>query len=411
MLVLINGRQKQVDNFNCEICSDKAGYYFYLPAVFQMGFSAANYEKDFDHKHGDGFYFEEGKVKSKFSCGVALMQTPFYAAGALISKTFSLNKDPYSNYYLFFISIGAAFYCILGLFFMRKWLQFYCSAKTALLAVLLVFFGTNLLYYTLDESLMSHLYSFSLFSGVLFAIKSFSETKSFRFFILFSICFSLAILIRPTNILFGLFALLLDFKNIKTKLSLLLSLKNIITAVIIFLLILLPQLLYWKFAFGKYLVWSYKGEGFTNWNRPEFLIVWFSPQSGLFAYTPLIFFILILSIVMILKKIPNGVLVLFSFFIVSYLCAAWHQPFFGVCNFGKRPMIEYLPLLMLPFALMLENFKTYNRTIRYSISAILVLCVYYNLALFSGFNTCFFGDTWDWHGFFELFKKGMTIIR
>ena len=407
---LANMRQSRITNFDCEICSDKAGYYMYLPAIVHLGFHAKNYPDGFDHAHGDGFHIdrEHDKIITKFTYGVAALQLPFYTAGALIAKIFSLEVSPYSNYYMFFINLGAVFYLMLGLYFLRKWLNYYVDDVSSFWTILTIFLGTNIYYYTLDESLMSHVYSFSLFSMVLYGYKTFSETKRFSCFLLFIISLSLAIVIRPTNILFFLIALLADVNTleaIKNKIVLLLTPKYLITGVVLLFLILLPQLLYWKFAYDKYIVWSYTGEGFINWKNPEFAAVWFSPQSGLFIYTPIILLSLVYAVVMFGKKEKNAVLVLGSFLLVSYMCAAWSNPYFGTCNFGKRPMVEFLPMIMFPIAYMFEYAKSYQITSRYFVLIVTFILIYYNQALFKVFDTCFFGAIWEWDKFLELLKK------
>ena len=414
VVILTNVRQKMITNFNCEICSDKAGYYMYLPAFFQLGFNAKNYPEGFDSQHGDGFHIDKqkDKVLTKFTCGVALLLSPFYVLGIMVAKIFSIEVSPYSKYYLFFINLGAAFYLVTGLFYLRRWLNFYVDSISSFWTILVIFFGTNLFYYTLDESLMSHLYSFSLFSILLFSLKSFFETDKFKHFIVFIISLSLAILIRPTNVLFVVIALLTDVNSIETlinKLRQLLKPKYFFSGLFMFLLIISPQLIYWNFAFGKYLVWSYTGEGFTLWNNPEFLIVWFSPQSGLFTYTPIILLSLIFSVIMLFKKEPNAILVMFSFLLVSYMCASWYNPLFGICNFGKRPMIEYFPIIMLPISYMFSRYNSYQKTLKWVILISVILFVFYNQALFGGFNTCFFGQTWEWEKFGLLLKKSITI--
>ena len=152
VLILANVRQRMITNFDCEICADKAGYYMFLPAVVHLGFSAENYPEGFDTAHGDGFRIdrENNKIVTKFTYGVAALLFPFYGAGAVIAKVFSLDVSPYSNYYLFFINIGAAFYLVLGLYFLRKWLGYYVDRKSSFLTILVIFFGTNLYYYVLE---------------------------------------------------------------------------------------------------------------------------------------------------------------------------------------------------------------------------------------------------------------------
>lgn len=414
VFALINIRQNRITNFGCEICADKAGYYIYLPALFHMGFSANEYPEGFEKEHGDGFVLDriQNKVINKYAAGVAFLLAPFYLLGAIIAILFSVNAFPFSYYYLFFINIGAAFYLVAGLFFFRKWIEHYTSRWSSFFTMLFIFFGTNLYYYTLDESLMSHLYSFSMFAIVLYSLKKYSITLEYKYFILFSLAFSIAILVRPTNVLFGIIAFLFDirsFEGFKQKLILLLQPKNIIAGLLIFFLVMLPQFIYWKFAYGNYLAWSYRGEGFTNWNSPMFLTVWFAPQSGLFLWTPIILIPIIYAFARI--KTQTGVfpLITGTFLIVSYIFAAWYSPEFGGCNFGKRPMVEYLPVLMMPVGFLLDDLKSFKKNSKYLSVLFLLIFTFYNLILFRVFDTCFFGSTWDWNKFLELLQKAVIF--
>jgi hypothetical protein len=363
---LITLRQNENTNYGCELCADKAGYYMYLPAFFHLGFNASDYPPNFDVERGNGFHLikETNKVVTKFTCGIALLLSPFYALGALVAKVFSIPVSPYSYYYLFFVNIGAALYITFGLYFLRRWLSNYVNDNVALLTTGIVFFTTHLYYYTLDESIMAHHYSFSLFAAILFSLKTYTEKKEFKYFILLAVASSFAILVRPSNVIFILIALLADvsaYSDLKNKLKLLFAPKCIFFSVLTFAIVMLPQIMYWKFAFGKYIVWSYDDEGFIYWQTPHLLKVWFSPQGGLFPYTPIIFLSLFFAAVMFLKKEKNAMLIFISFFIVSYVCAAWWHPFFGFCNFGKRPFVDFLPILMLPIAYMLKYFTLYAK--------------------------------------------------
>jgi hypothetical protein len=414
VFALINIRQNRITNFNCEICADKAGYYIYLPALFHMGFSASEYPEGFEKEHGDGFVLDrtQNKVISKYAAGVAFLLTPFYLMGTIIARLFSINALPFSYYYLFFINIGAAFYLVTGLFYFRKWIEHYTSRWSSFFTMLFIFFGTNLYYYTLDESLMSHLYSFSMFAIVLYSLKKYSITLEFKYFILFALAFSIAILVRPTNVLFGFIAFSFDirsFEGFKKKLKLLFQPKNIIAGLLILFLVMLPQFIYWKFAYGNYIAWSYRGEGFTYWNSPMFLAVWFAPQSGLFLWTPIILIPLIYAFVQIKKQQSVFPLITGTFLIVSYILAAWYTPEFGGCNFGKRPMVEYLPVLMMPVGFLLDDFKSSRSISKFLSVLFLLIFTYYNLILFRVFDTCFFGTTWDWNKFLELLQKAISF--
>ena len=112
---------------------------------------------------------------------------------------------------------------------------------------------------------------------------------------------------------------------------------------------------------------------------------------------------------MFIKKEMNAVLVIISFLLVSYMCASWGDPCFGTCNFGKRPMVEYLPIIMFPIAYMFNNYKSYNKRLRYILLISIIVLVYYNQVLFGAFNTCLFADTWGWNEFGLLLKRAFLF--
>src|SRR5690606_32366224 len=106
-----------------------------------------------------------GKNFTKFTSGVALMLSPFYLAGDLWYRMMEKNPPlPISNDYLQFTNFGTALYITLALLALLATLRKRYGLEAALLTLMVLYFTTNLRYYTEDESLMSHVYSFSLFS-------------------------------------------------------------------------------------------------------------------------------------------------------------------------------------------------------------------------------------------------------
>ncbi|MFT5878901.1 MAG: hypothetical protein ACI8SA_002772, partial [Dokdonia sp.] len=75
-VLLTNLRQNVVTKFDCEICSDKARYFMYLPAAFYYGFEASQFPKDKGQRTGNGFYLDsiENKTITKFTSGIAILQ-------------------------------------------------------------------------------------------------------------------------------------------------------------------------------------------------------------------------------------------------------------------------------------------------------------------------------------------------
>lgn len=408
-----------------EIRSDKAQYYVYLPATFIYGWDVSKFPPDIEHKCS-GFDLDKkhNKVVIKMTCGVAILWTPFFLATHFIAVHWNLQPDGFSDFYERMTVIPGVFYLILGLFFLSKFLRFYFSRKISYITVLLIFAGTNLYFYGIDDGLMSHVNSFFLFSLFLFLLKKFIERKekSYGLFLGLSIVLSLAILIRPTNILLFTWMIFLDirsWKEIGNRLILFLKPWYIFIFILTAFLVFLPQFLYWKYLSGHFVWYSYLGESFSNWNHPQLIRVWFSTLNGFFLYTPLALFFIAGIIFMIMKKVPNGIFIGLSFLITSYVFASWYCWFFGG-SFGYRPLVEYYALFSLPFAYFIGMLWRMRNLYFQSILVVLISCsVYYNLRMtyHTQWNT---SSVWAWDdyllyldyaGMYEYPKHSYTYIQ
>lgn len=207
-------------------------------------------------------------------------------------------------------------------------------------------------------------------------------------------------LIRPINVVFLplLFFLPSEDKfSLKKLASQYFSLKNIIIAIISFVIVFTPQVIYWKFAYGEYFPDTYPNEKFTNLLSPKFTELFFAAKSGLFLYSPayLLFFITLIVLIIRTKQL-YFIISLLIFIVVSYLTAAWYEYFFG-CGFGNRNYVEYSVLLVYPIAFVFHSFN--GKKILLSLYSVLILaCAFVNIKLTESFDMCFFGkDIWDYH--------------
>ncbi|MGA2822562.1 MAG: hypothetical protein ABSE72_03455 [Bacteroidales bacterium] len=392
-------------NHQPEIYSDKADYYVYLPATFIYGWDIHKFPAGIEKKcmafHLD---YENNKLADKTTCGIAILWTPFFLITHFIAVHWNLQPDGFSDFYQKMTILPGVFYLLLGLFFLMKFLRNYFSRGVSYITVFLIFAGTNLYYFGIDDGLMSHVNSFFLFALFLFFLKKFlnQEKKSFALFI--GICFvlSLAILIRPTNILLFTWMIFLDITSLKAlwkRILLFLKPAYIITFIITVSLVFLPQFIYWKYLTGHFLYYSYPGEGFLNWKNPLMIAVWFSPLNGFFLYTPLALLFIAGIIIMIMKKIPNGIFIGLFFLLITYIFASWHIWYFGG-SFGYRPFVEYYSLLALPFGYFLASLKAMkNLYIRSLLILFIIISGYYNLRLtyHQKWNPY---STWAWDDYF-----------
>lgn len=119
------------------IWSDAEGYYQYLPYYFL--------QHDITHM-GYAVRLDNGLMFDKFTYGTALMELPFFGLAYLYNITFGFINDGYTSVYAMFIWVAASFYAYLGLFFLYKILRKWFDKLPSFIAVICVYFGTNLFF-------------------------------------------------------------------------------------------------------------------------------------------------------------------------------------------------------------------------------------------------------------------------
>ena len=349
-------------------------YYSYLNALF--------IDHDLTFKNNvNGYWLIETPTHHfipKVTYGMAFFYSPFY----LLAKLFSgSNSTGYESIYACAVHIGCVIYILVGLWFTRKTLLFWFSEIVTSISILLLFFGTNLFYYTVSESESVHGILFFLISVFLYNVVQWHKTNSKTNFLIFAISAGFICLIRPTECLVLLFPLLMgisSMKDSKERLNKFVQLKWVfVLGVFIFLLPILPQLIYWKMQSGSYLFFSYgNSEGFF-WTDPQILNVFFSFRKGFFIYTPIMLFAIFGFFVMYKSKSPLFYTTLIYFLINSYLICTWWDWSFGG-SFGMRAFIHCFAILVIPFAYFTDwvisfygksSFKT---TVVFSVAAISV---------------------------------------
>jgi hypothetical protein len=383
---------------------DPAGYNVYLPATFQYNF-IHNFPDKMDSVVGYGFMVnKEKKVITKFTYGVALMQSPFYILTLGVSKAFGIENTGYSYINQVLIDICGIFYACLGLFFLYFFLCNYFSKVISVLSVLLIFIGTNTLYYSTILPGMSHVYSFFLVNDSLFTFHEYLKTGRNKYFLITAFFYALLILIRPINILFGVILFFINIPNtneLKSRLRLLLLPRNIINLVAILFLVFLPQFIYWKFTYGNFIADSYPGEGFTNLFHPRIAAFLFAPHNGALLYCPL-FLILFFCVLFLFRAYSiTAWSYVIAIGLVIYLSASWYLYFFG-CGFGARNLVDYTGALAFPLAWCISHKKRLMAVM----SPIIICCVFLNLKLMSSWDLCFWGKTdWSWKEYKYLLKQ------
>ncbi|OQY04838.1 MAG: hypothetical protein B6I20_02390 [Bacteroidetes bacterium 4572_117] len=366
---------------NRVIAWDVVSYYAYLPATFIYFDPSLEFIDDYKGKHKFVFWPEtapNGKKVIKTSMGLSFLYSPFFFFGHVYALTTDYDPGGFSAPYKFMLLISNLFYLLIGLIFLRKILLRYFSEEVSSLSILLVFFATNLQYYSTHEATMSHGYSFSLFAGFIFLTISWYKKPSLKNTVLMGLLSGLIVLVRPTNILILLFFVFWDIKNIKDLQGRLVLFYNqyrklLIMAFFAFL-VWLPQLLYWKIQTGNFLYFSYGDEGFF-FDKPQIISGLFGYRKGWLLYSPIMIFAL--AGVFVLKNNLKAFFLPVLLFVGLniYVVLSWWAWWYGG-SFGLRAFIDSYAILIFPLAAIISVlFNNKKKKIRIIVLAMSVLFI------------------------------------
>jgi hypothetical protein len=325
-------------------------YYSYLTAVFV--------DHDLTFKTNNHIYwlFETPthQLVPKVTYGMAFFYSPFY----LLAKAFAdTNSTGYETIYAWFVHLGCIVYVLIGLNYTRKTLLLWFSEKIAALSLLLLFFGTNLFYYTLSESEAVHGILFFLLSGFVYHVIEWHSTNSKTSFFLFFLFSGFICLIRPTEIIVLIFPLLIgivSIQSLKEKCKLLIALKwYILLGITVFFLPILPQLFFWKIQSGQWLFFSYGATEKFFWEDPQLRNVLISYRKGWLVYTPIMLFSIIGFVLLKIKNKEIFLPILLYLLMNIYLISAWWDWAFGG-SFGMRALIQAYAFLIIPLAYVVD---------------------------------------------------------
>lgn len=387
------------------IWSDAEGYYLYLPAVFIYN----GFEKVPIISGQMQPYKDSKKVYTKYTCGVAIMEAPFFALAQ--ATTFITDKDTggYTSINNLAIRLAAIFYALWGLVLLRNYLAPRYGKAAVLVALTGLLFGTNLFYYTVREPGMSHAYLFFLFALFIILTPKVLAQPNFKNAIFLGLLFGLITLIRPTNCLIALYLLLYQvtsFQAFKNRVQFFFSKLKVFWVVpVLMFLVFVPQLLYWHYISGHFLIYSYDQEGFIYWKAPKILLVLFDVQNGWLLYSPMAIFGIIGLLWGIAKKETGMLAIGLILTVATYIFSSWWAWWFGGA-FGHRCFVEFYALLALPLAFLINKLLTSRQAVLKGIFALLcVLFIFYNLRITVLYAPPWDGPNWTWERYGEVLKQ------
>ncbi|MCB9316857.1 MAG: hypothetical protein H6569_12020 [Lewinellaceae bacterium] len=343
---------------------DPWGYYAHLPSIllfedvgnYQKTIDAtAKYEPNMVDPRIDKYGVREtpiGKFCIKYPLGVAMLEVPFFTLGHAwaVWSAGAYDPDGFSRPYLLLAGLGGVFYAVLGLWLLWFILTRYFSKTTSAAMLLTIALGTNLFYFSVYNNIMSHVFLFFLHAALLLAsIRFWEQPGGFRAMQIGAIAGLIAIT-RTQELIVAAIPVLWGVTNRSALIErwrfLIRHWQLAGLAVLAFVLVLLPQLFYWKVVSGSWIYFSYQGETF-DFKHPHIWGGLTSFTNGWLIYTPVMLFAL-LGLFRLPKTVPDAVwptLIFLSLHLyITYSWWCWYY----INGFGSRPMVETYALLALP---------------------------------------------------------------
>ena len=361
------------------IRGDAHGYCAYLASwVIYQDFTFDFYA-DLDDSIKERYWLNqhEGlKPFPKLTMGVAMLQLPSFLIAHWLAGLMGYAQDGWSVPYHFAVGFSGLLAFLIGLFFLRKSLVRRFSNVVSDLTVVCIALMTNAFYYGVLDGAQSHIYSFMLLSIAIYHFDSWGEKRQIKDFLVTSFCFGLLVLIRPTNGIVLFYPLVyLRFNKTLVNSGLI---RQLFVGFTVFLLPIIPQLLFWKLMSGSFVFYSY-GEENIFWLSPHIWEGLFSFRNGWLVYTP----IMVLAFIGIpfLRKIdaPLTMAISIIFPLHVYIVFSWWCWYYG-SSLSIRPMIDMYPLFAFAIAAFIRFLLTRN-AILYPLFYGLLVCLMVNNAL------------------------------
>ena len=391
------------------IASDVINYYGYLPATFI--FHDLGFENPETIEKGN-FWLKRapsGGNVLKMSMGMAFIYAPFFFAGHGAANLLGYETYGFSDPYRFALLVGAVFYLLLGLIFLRKILLRYFSDRITALTILAVTLGTNLAHYASIEGTMSHVYLFALFNVFIWHTILWHDKPTFKRLFGLGALGGFITLIRPSNIIILLFFHLYNVYSVKLlKEKVLFVFRKFpwfLGMLAAFLVVWIPQFIYNLHFTGQLFFYSYTDEKFF-FNNPQIWDGLFSYRKGWLVYTPMMAISVIGMIVLFFKKkeFSWGTLIFMTANV--YIIFSWWCWWYGG-SFGQRTMVDSYGMLAIPLAVVLAELAKMKKWIYKVAIGIVFVLIALNLFQMQKYvrGSIHFADMTKaayWHSFWHI---------
>lgn len=341
--------------------ADATGYYFYLPATFIYQDLPTLEKSDLARSQ---YYRPNQKTKYPnlgngnhviiYTYGVALMNSIPFGIIHTGMKLLGEKADGYSLPYRIGLLLNGVIFAFLGLIFLRKFLLFHVEELWVNWTIFCLGLGTNLYYMGVLMSGMSHGFLFFWISLFLYTTHRWHKDGNPKLLYFIAFIGGMIGLIRPNLLILGLVPI---FYTAQTLQYLQKKPWLVLPLVFIFLLPWLPQFVYWRMVTGHFLYDSYGDSAGFNFTDPQIWKGLLSFQNGWLIYSPIMIFSILGLVYSLVRRKQHSVLISFLFALHLYIIYSWFCWSY-INGFGSRAMVEFLPVLALPFAYFFQSIGT-----------------------------------------------------
>jgi hypothetical protein len=366
---------------------DVISYYAYLPATFiygdvELGF-LDNPPEGFKNDNKFWYYtLDNGNKLIQTSMGLSILYSPFFFIAHYLAPYFDQTPDGYSSIYQLFLVLSSLFYVMIGLYMLKRTLLRFFTQQATALTLILVGLGTNLYFYTVHEGPMSHGYNFALITIFLYLVIRWYEEPSERRSIFLGLVYGLIVLVRPSNIIVGIVFLgwgVSGLDGLKSRPGFLLKrIKYLLLMMVFFVIVWIPQMLYWKAVTGSLLFNSYGPSGSSFFfGSPHIFHLLFSFRKGWFIYTP-VMLAATFGILFMGKRCKEGRWPISLLLVIQiYILASWWSWWNGG-SFGLRSFVDIYGMMALPLAALIDTSLRSRKIVSILTLAVLGLFLYMN---------------------------------
>lgn len=387
IILIVNFNIKNWNKPRRVIINDVVSYYAYLPATFIHKDLSFSFVKNDVEKYKHRFYLFDtptGKKTIITSMGQSILYAPFFFMAHLMSPILGFDADGFTTPYKFALIMSCIVYLMIGLYYLKRFLLLYYNKYIVSLTILSVVVGTNLFYYSTIEAAMPHAYIFSLICIFIYYVDKWHENPNYKYTIILGFLSGLITLIRPTNIIILLFLIFWGITSWKAMINRIIfftkSYRLVFLMILSFLIVWIPQFIYWYYVSGKIFYYTYQEHGGRFFfDNPQVINQLFSYRKGWFVYTPIMAFATI-GIPILLRKYKQLFLPVLIFLIVTvYVLSSWWSWWFGG-SFGLRTYVEFYGIMAIPLAAFIS--WGIQRQVILKLSSILIIALLISFNLF-----------------------------